>query len=194
MDISTVILRGTRAAQPTPVAAPNANWNNGWIYAVTDEGVIERSSGSAWETFGAVRKDVTAADATFTDTFTVTVPNVANAARFSIEILAALGAGGSIGAFEGAAAARLEFVVTRTVGLATAIGTMTLTNNAAGANVVGGATATIAVQASALTGANSATQTFTVQVKVTRGSGTSTSHKVSAHARLLGSAAGITIT
>lgn len=187
--LSSLITRVTRSAQPAAATS-----NAGGLAFITDEGVIERSSGSAWETFGFARKDLTGmADATFVDLFTVTVPNVANAARITIELLGSLGAGGTVGAYEGSQAARLELVVTRTVGAATVATVATLTNTAA-ANVASGATATLAAQASAMTGATSATQTFTIQVKVTRGSGTSTNHKVSAHARLLGSAAGITIT
>lgn len=44
--LSTVIRRGTRAAQPLATAV-----STGTLYFVTDEGKVERSSGSAWETF-----------------------------------------------------------------------------------------------------------------------------------------------
>lgn len=47
-NLEDVIFRGTRAAQPAAntVAA-------GTLYFITDEGKIERSSGSAWETFSS---------------------------------------------------------------------------------------------------------------------------------------------
>lgn len=44
--LQDVILRGTRSAQPAA-----ATLAAGTLYFVTDEGVIERNSGSAWETF-----------------------------------------------------------------------------------------------------------------------------------------------
>lgn len=46
---SDLIQRGTRASQPLATAVPI-----GTLYGVTDEvGVIERSSGSAWQSYGA---------------------------------------------------------------------------------------------------------------------------------------------
>ncbi len=44
--LSAVIARGTRASQPAATALPA-----GSLYYVTDESVIERSSGSAWEAY-----------------------------------------------------------------------------------------------------------------------------------------------
>lgn len=44
--LSSVIQRGTRAAQPAASAV-----STGTLYFVTDEGLVERSSGSAWQTF-----------------------------------------------------------------------------------------------------------------------------------------------
>lgn len=46
MKLEEVILRDTRTNQPAADAS-----NNGWLYYVTDEGVLERSNGSAWETY-----------------------------------------------------------------------------------------------------------------------------------------------
>lgn len=45
---SSLIARGTRAAQPAATSLPA-----GSLYYVTDESKIERSSGSAWEAFSA---------------------------------------------------------------------------------------------------------------------------------------------
>lgn len=46
--LASVIQRGTRALQPLATAVPV-----GGLYFVTDESVTERSSGSAWQTYGA---------------------------------------------------------------------------------------------------------------------------------------------
>lgn len=46
MKLSQVILRGTRSAQPAAATS-----NTGFLYFVTDEGVTERSSGTAWESY-----------------------------------------------------------------------------------------------------------------------------------------------
>lgn len=47
--LSGVIQRGTRAGQPAATTVPV-----GTLYYVTDESVIERSSGSAWEAYSGV--------------------------------------------------------------------------------------------------------------------------------------------
>jgi hypothetical protein len=46
MKLQDVILRDTRANQPAAASS-----NEGWLYYVTDEDVLERSSGSAWEQY-----------------------------------------------------------------------------------------------------------------------------------------------
>ena len=46
--LQDVIQRGTRAAQPVATAVPA-----GTIYFVTGENVLERSSGTAWESISA---------------------------------------------------------------------------------------------------------------------------------------------
>ena len=46
MRLDQVVLRGTRAMQPTAPTVPS-----GTTYFVTDEGVTERNNGSAWESF-----------------------------------------------------------------------------------------------------------------------------------------------
>lgn len=48
MNLEDVILRGTRALQPAVSAVAS-----GTIYFVTDENVIERSNGSAWQSYSA---------------------------------------------------------------------------------------------------------------------------------------------
>jgi hypothetical protein len=49
MTLATAIQRGTRAAQPAAASVPVAT-----LYFVTDEFVLERSSGSAWQSESAV--------------------------------------------------------------------------------------------------------------------------------------------
>lgn len=47
MKLEAVILRGTRASQPTATTVPT-----GTLYCVTDESsIVERSSGSAWQAY-----------------------------------------------------------------------------------------------------------------------------------------------
>lgn len=131
------------------------------------------------------------ADATATTVLTVTVPNSAQGCSLQLGILAALGAGGAVGAYEASAQARGAIVITRTPGLAAVAtaGTLILANSAA---VAGAATITLAYSVSAVVGANSATQTFNVQVTITRGSGTSTNHNCFLDVELL-NAVGITV-
>jgi hypothetical protein len=50
---SALIQRGTRAAQPAATAV-----KTGALYAVTDEYMIERSTGSAWESVGSATRSV----------------------------------------------------------------------------------------------------------------------------------------
>lgn len=48
MKLEEVIIRSTRALQPAANTVPT-----GTLYFVTDETVIERSNGTAWETFSS---------------------------------------------------------------------------------------------------------------------------------------------
>ena len=48
MKLEEVILRGTRAGQPAANSVPV-----GTLYYVTDETIIERSTGAAWESYSA---------------------------------------------------------------------------------------------------------------------------------------------
>jgi hypothetical protein len=139
-------------------------------------------------------KEVTGvADNTFTDVFTVTVPNAAHAAVIPIVLMTRLGAGGAIGADECVGTAYGQLVIARTAGLAT-VATATTLSNTGSSCVAGATTIATAYQVSSVAGANSATQTFTIQGRVTKGAGSSTNHKIDAQADLLNAnAAGITI-
>lgn len=133
------------------------------------------------------------ADATFTDLFTVTVPNAANSATIPLLLNGILGAGGTVGAGECTATAYGQLVVARTAGLATVASAVAL-SNAGTACVAGATTIALAYQVSSITGANGATQTFTIQGRVTKGAGSSANHVVLASASLLNwGASGITI-
>src|SRR5712691_11807684 len=58
------------------------------------------------------------ADAVATTVLTVTVPNAAHGALVSIEVVASLGAGGVVGAFEASTGGRFLYAVTRVGGVA----------------------------------------------------------------------------
>jgi hypothetical protein len=133
------------------------------------------------------------ADATFTDLFTVTVPNAAQAAVVELTLLGSLGAGGAVGAFEASQGAFGLIAIVRTAGLATVAVAAALTSAAAAA-VAGATTAAVAYQVSAITGANGATQAFTIQAKVTKGAGSSANHQILATAALTNNqGSGVTI-
>ena len=61
MKLEEVILRDTRASQPAAASTPI-----GAVYFVTDETVLERNSGSAWESISATGAGGTAFALTFT--------------------------------------------------------------------------------------------------------------------------------
>jgi hypothetical protein len=114
-------------------------------------------------------------DNTFTDVFTVTVPNSQESASLLVVTMGALGAGGAVGAGEAVASEVKTLSVARVAGVAV-VGNLSsagLTSNAA---VAGAATITLTTQLSAITGAVGAANTFTLQVRVTKGSGSSAAH------------------
>jgi hypothetical protein len=63
VDISALIFRGTRGSQPAATSAPA-----GSLYYVTDESIVERSNGSAWEAFSGVSSANSSLYPTFTPT------------------------------------------------------------------------------------------------------------------------------
>lgn len=139
-------------------------------------------------------KSVTAiVDDTLTAILTVTVPNAAHAALLKIQLLASLGASGTIGAYEASAAAEGLVVITRTPGVALVATAATL-EMAAAAKVVGADDITLAYELSTVTGGVTVSETFTVKVKITKGAGNSALHRCLVVAELLNAAAtGITV-
>lgn len=128
-----------------------------------------------------------------TAVFTVTVPNAAHAAMLELSIIASLGAGGAVGAFEDSSVAFGMIAIARTPGLATAVTAVALSNTGSAA-VAGAAAMTLAYAVSAVSGGNGATQTFTVTVTIAATTGSSTNHQALIAAALTNSqAAGVTI-
>lgn len=74
---SSIIQRGTRASQPSAASVAA-----GTLYFVTDETVLERSSGAAWETYSAS----TTLASTYTPTLT-SVTNVDSSTGYSSQYL-----------------------------------------------------------------------------------------------------------
>lgn len=74
---SSIIRRGTRAAQPSAASVAA-----GCLYFVTDENLTERSSGAAWETYSAL----TTSSGTNTPTLT-SVTNVAASTAYALQYL-----------------------------------------------------------------------------------------------------------
>lgn len=116
------------------------------------------------------------ADATATAVFTVTVPNGAHAAVIRLTVLASLGAGGAIGAFEASAILDGSVVVARTAGVSAVVtaATAVLTGSAA---VAGATTITLTYDVSSVSGAVGVTETFTIRVTITKGGGSSAAHQ-----------------
>lgn len=134
------------------------------------------------------------ADNTATSILTVTVPNAAHGAAIRITILASLGAGGAIGAFQESATIEAVMVFTRTAGVSSAgaVGTITVSsNNARVAGADAAATYTLAVAASA--GGVGSTDTHAINLTIAHGAGASTNHQAVVYVEVLNSnASGIT--
>jgi hypothetical protein len=135
-------------------------------------GVTAGGAGSLVYLFKAVSA---IADNAATDTFTVTIPNATHAALIKARVVAALGAGGAVGAGESTVIGSRDFSVNRFAGASTVVAAATA-GGVANATSSGGSTATLTIAASSVTGGSTATQTFTVQVTVGHGSGSSTNH------------------
>lgn len=117
------------------------------------------------------------ADATATTVLTITIPNAAHAALIELQILASLGAGGAIGAFEESLVAYGQIVVTRTAGV-NAVATAIALTNTGKCNVSGAdSTATLAYSLAAVSGAVGAVNTIAIQVTITKGGGASANHQ-----------------
>lgn len=167
--------------------------NRGLIASLLSSKAGGVSLGAAGSRDAIVKKITGMADAAYTDTVTVTVPNAAHGGALRLVIAGSLGAGGAVGAFEGTRTVEAVVPIARTPGLATGVGAV-FTGAGGEVEVAGGATIAMSLQASGLTGANGATQTFTIQVRITRGSGASTNHSCVVYAEVLNNAAsGITL-
>jgi hypothetical protein len=115
------------------------------------------------------------ADATFTDMFTVTVPNGAHSARVRVQLAGSKGAGDAEGANGSTSVITYDIAITRTSGVAT-VATVSTAYGSAVATIGAANAVATTLQVSAMSGAVGATQTFTIQAKVTRGAGASTNH------------------
>jgi len=145
------------------------------VSAQTQAAAVQGGVGSCVE---LPPKTVTAiADNTATTVLTITIPNGAHAALIELQILASLGAGGAIGAFEESLTAYGQIVVTRTAGV-NAVATAIALTNTGKANVAGAdSTATLAYSLAAVSGAVGATNTIAIQVTIAKGGGSSAAHQ-----------------
>lgn len=117
------------------------------------------------------------ADNTNTTAFTISVPNGNHAALIKAKILASLGAGGAIGAFECSVGGEILVAVARTAGVAAVSGTSSIAEPTGSANVAGGATCTLARTPSGFSGAVTVTNTQPIGITIAHGSGASTNHQ-----------------
>lgn len=109
---------------------------------------------------------------------TITIPNGAHSAGVFVQGLAWIGAGGAIGAHEGAQAFTRTIVLTRTAGVGTTSSSDDVTGgDFASTNVAGGTAVTLNFAPAAASGGVGATQTVALQATISRGSGSSTNHR-----------------
>lgn len=142
-----------------------------------------------------INKTVTAiADNTLTSVFTVTIPNAAHTATIEFECTGILGAGGAIGAHEGASTTKVQVLVTRTAGVNAVASAVSTVWGAVAANVAGANTVTTVAAVSAIAGAVGATNTFTLDLTINSNAGTSANHIALCYAKVLNAnATGVTI-
>lgn len=154
---------------------------------------IYLDSGSAWQELHyrpRVFKELTGmADATGVQAFTIAVPNAADSIYIMFETMGRLGAGGDIGAHEGAGIISHRLVITRTPGV-NAVATLTTTHTGSLATVAGGDTGTPALTVGSVGGAVDEVNTFAVNLTVTRGGGASANHVAICMAEILMSETG----
>lgn len=164
----------------TGVAGSTAIAVNGAPGTAVSSNLLEKSVGSI-------------ADNTPTNVLTVTIPNGAESASVTCNMVASLGAGGAIGANEASSIATYTFVVTRTAGVAAAVAAPGAAQTT-GVIVAGASTITFTAAASSISGAVGATNTFTVQVTIHHASGSSTNHTCLVKAEVFNAnASGVTI-
>lgn len=147
----------------------------------------------------SAQSSLTKAGTAFLDTvakalFTVSVPNAKHGAVIEVDVMAALGAGGAIGAGEAVRVSKYQVVLARTAGVAVVAGVSAAIGGAAATVAGGDAITSVVVTASAITGGVTAVNTFTINVAVTRSGAGATNHTVVATARILNqNAVGVTI-
>ena len=145
-------------------------------------------SGAAVSATSLVKYVQSMTDATFTDLFTVSVPNAKNAGALFFRALGVLGDGDS------SAADEYIVAIVRQPGEDTITGGDIVTTSVTQPAANGSQTIAMTFQISAITGSSGAAQTFTVQGKIARGGGSSDHHNMLISAELLNQlATGITM-
>lgn len=191
----------------TNIVVSRVDFLNGSLLQDTANGSIRLTSSSAAgftsllygpsagaSTSVRIQKPVTTlADNTFTDCFTVTVPNAAHAATIKLLVSGQKGAGDAEGANGSTSSVEYVISVQRTSGV-TATAAISAAIGSIATTIAAGNAVTATAQCSAMTGGAGVTQTFTIQIKVARAAGASTNHTAFAVAELLNAnATGITI-
>jgi hypothetical protein len=133
-------------------------------------------------------------DTTAKDVFTVTVPNAQHAALIEVDVLAILGAGGTIGAGESVIASKYQVVLARTGGVAVVPAVSSAIGGQKAAVAGGDAMTSAVVSVSTITGAVTDPNTFTIKVAITKASGAANNHVAVCSARIINeNATGVTI-
>src|SRR5688572_15443217 len=147
------------------------------------------AAGAATTSHRLIKKVTGIADNSATTLLTVTVPNANHAASIQLTILSS---NGSTDAFETARTTSWAVVLTRTTGAATvAVASAVALSQIA--TMAAGATHTIAVGVSAISGAVGATQTFTITVTIDDSGNVGSNQAVVAAEVINAEATGVTI-
>lgn len=194
----TVLRTAWEVAQPSSgFGVLNQMKSGGYVtrgLAGTVQDVLGATATGAVSSVATITKAISGiADNTFTDVFTVTVPNAAHAGTIKVTFQGVKGAGDAEGAAGSVSTTDYNISIQRTAGATTTAATSAALGTIATTIAAGNAVLTTA-QCSGMTGGVGATQTFTIQVKIARAAGASTNHTCFAKAELLNSfATGITI-
>ena len=191
---SLVVGNGSTTANNVGIGEGNLNVGSGLAVggSITIGG--STTTGGAVTTARKLIKSVTAfTDATPKDLVTVSIPNGAQSAVVTVQILGSIGAGGAIGANEASASVSYTFTLARRAGIATVVNASAVYGSSQ-ASVAGGTSITITAAASAISGAVGVTQSFTIQGTITKGSGSSDNHTAVVTAEVMNAnASGVTI-
>lgn len=125
---------------------------------------------------------------------TATIPNGQHSAAIEIDVLARLGAGGTIGAGEGVITSKYQVIIGRTAGVA-AVSAVSAAIGGQKVAVAGGDAMTSAViTVAAASGAVTDPNTIAIQLTITKAAGASDNHVATVAARIINeNATGITI-